>query len=147
MLPVYSSALAESQQELLRINNYSTKEVLYDVDVILRHQAKDYVEQKVLICSEQCYCLRQINETPSTVINRIPFRSFKSIFIDGKDPEKQLVYLTVTFITSRRRPMPSFRLVCDSEETAKQLCEKVMQAKKLYDQTKKAKTQLKVSYI
>uniref|UniRef100_A0AC34FAX8 Vitellogenin n=1 Tax=Panagrolaimus sp. ES5 TaxID=591445 RepID=A0AC34FAX8_9BILA len=137
LLPAYSTELAEAQQELLRINGYSTNEVLLDVEVILRHKTHDNIEQRVLICSEQCYCLRQINNSPASVIQRIPYRCFKNIYIDeNTDVGKGFICIAVSYDTNQRS-MPSPRIVCGDKDTARRLCEKVLRAKQLYDHSKR----------
>lgn len=129
--------LSESQQELLRINGYMTAELLYDVEIILRKKSHDHIEQRVLICSEQCYCLRQINDNPASVVQRIAYRYFKNIFIDKTtDVGPELLCIAVTYDTSQRT-MPSPRLVCGDYETARRLCEKILRAKQLYDHSKR----------
>jgi hypothetical protein len=137
LLPIYSTELAEAQQELLRINGYSTNEVLLDMVVILQHQTHDNIEQRVLICSEQCYCLRQINDSPASVTQRIPYRCFKNIYVDSNtDVGKGFICIAVSYDTNQRS-MPSPRLVCNNKDTARRLCEKVLRAKQLYDHSKR----------
>uniref|UniRef100_A0AC35FWT7 Ricin B-type lectin domain-containing protein n=1 Tax=Panagrolaimus sp. PS1159 TaxID=55785 RepID=A0AC35FWT7_9BILA len=137
LLPVYSTELAEAQQELLRINGYSTNEILLDVEVILQHKNHDFIEQRALICSEQCYCLRQINNTPASVTQRIPYGCFKNIFIDeSTDVGKGYTCVAVTYDTVQRS-MPSPRIVCGDKNIARRLCEKLLRAKQLYDHSKR----------
>ena len=137
LLPPYSVILAEAQQELLRINGYTTTEMLLDVEVILRKKDYDLVEQRVLICSEQCYCLRQINDNPASVVQRIAYKYFKNISIDlTTNVGPGFVCIAVTY-DSNQRSMASPRLVCGDSETARRLCEKVLRAKQLYDHSKR----------
>uniref|UniRef100_A0A914S3B8 Ras-associating domain-containing protein n=1 Tax=Parascaris equorum TaxID=6256 RepID=A0A914S3B8_PAREQ len=68
--------------DLLRINGFSTSEIgfgdggncrLLDVEVVLdRRTNKDRIRQYALICSEQCYVIRQVDEEPSNVFTE-PF--------------------------------------------------------------------------
>ena len=137
LLPPYSVILAEAQQELLRINGYATTEMLLDVEVILKKKDHDNIEQRVLICSEQCYCLRQINDNPASVVQRIAYRYFKNISIDPTtNVGPDLVCIAVTY-DSNQRSMSSPRLVCGDSETARRLCEKILRAKQLYDHSKR----------
>lgn len=41
--------------------------------------AKDRIRQYALVCSEQCYIIRQINVEPSNVVQRIPYKQLKLI--------------------------------------------------------------------
>uniref|UniRef100_A0A7E4V788 Bactericidal permeability-increasing protein n=1 Tax=Panagrellus redivivus TaxID=6233 RepID=A0A7E4V788_PANRE len=138
LLPPYSEDLAEAQQELLRINSYSTNETLLDVEVILRHQSNgNRVEQRLLICSEQCLCLKQINDDPATVSQRIIYRYFKNIYVDvTANLGHGLVLICVAYDPTQRPPAPP-KLYCGDAETARRICEKVLRAKQLYDHSKR----------
>lgn len=51
---------------------------LLDVEVVLdRRTNKDRIRQYALICSEQCYVIRQVDDEPSNVVQRIPYKHLK----------------------------------------------------------------------
>lgn len=53
---------------------------LLDVEILLdQTTATNRVRQYALVCSEQCYVVRQIDFEPSSVIQRIPYKQLKLI--------------------------------------------------------------------
>lgn len=53
---------------------------LLDVEMLLdQGTTKNRVRQYALICSEQCYIVRQTDLEPSSVVQRIPYKQLKLI--------------------------------------------------------------------
>uniref|UniRef100_A0A1I8EVF2 Ricin B-type lectin domain-containing protein n=1 Tax=Wuchereria bancrofti TaxID=6293 RepID=A0A1I8EVF2_WUCBA len=123
LLPCYSERLAYAQLELLRISGFATNEMLLDVEMLLDQATiKNRVKQYALVCSEQCYIVRQIDLEPSSVVQRIPYKQLKLIQAVPVSP-------------GRRQRLP--HIWCNRFEVAKRLCEKVGRAKQLYDHGKR----------
>ncbi|VDL65806.1 unnamed protein product [Nippostrongylus brasiliensis] len=80
LLPPYCPKLADAQMEMMRINGYSTKERLLDVEICLEQFKGDgIIRQYVLISTRQCYVCQQVNGEPSNVISRIPYKYLKTV--------------------------------------------------------------------
>ncbi|VDL79524.1 unnamed protein product [Nippostrongylus brasiliensis] len=61
LLPPYCPKLADAQMEMMRINGYSTKERLLDVEICLEQFKGDgIIRQYVLISTRQCYVCQQV---------------------------------------------------------------------------------------
>ncbi|VDK63042.1 unnamed protein product [Onchocerca ochengi] len=139
LLPCYSEALAYAQLELLRITGFATNEVLFDVEMLLDQTTiRNRVKQYALICSEQCYVVRQIDLEPSNVVQRIPYKQLKLIQAVPVS-EKKIFFGTIEVVlevsSGRRQRLP--HIWCSSFEAAKRLCEKVGRAKQLHDHGKR----------
>ncbi|VDN01283.1 unnamed protein product [Thelazia callipaeda] len=139
LLPCYSEELAYAQLELLRINGFATNEMLLDVEMLLNQGvAKDRVRQYALICSEQCYIVRQISFEPSSVVQRIPYKQLKLIQAVPVSEENGFVgtiEVIIEISSGRKQRLP--HIWCSRFDVAKKLCEKVSQAKQLYDHGKR----------
>lgn len=63
--------------ELIRFHSTFS---LYDVEILsIRAYRGDQVNERALICLEQCYVLRQINDQLSDVIHRFAYKYLKNI--------------------------------------------------------------------
>uniref|UniRef100_A0A8L8KNU0 Ricin B-type lectin domain-containing protein n=1 Tax=Heligmosomoides polygyrus TaxID=6339 RepID=A0A8L8KNU0_HELPZ len=139
LLPPYSQQLANAQMEMMRINGYSTKERLLDVEVCLEQFKGDgIIRQYVLISTRQCYVCQQVNAEPSNVISRIPYKYLKTVQ-PRPELENSLASLEVILDTDDRRTRPS-HIWCGRFEVARRLAEKVMRAKHEYDHSKRTLT-------
>ncbi|KAI6181931.1 hypothetical protein M3Y98_00882500 [Aphelenchoides besseyi] len=137
LLPFYSTELAEAQQELLRIIGYSSNEILLDVMVILSHmQSQKRICHRALICSEQCYILRQIGNEPNSVIERIVYRSLRSIQ-PTVQTDSGLVKNEVIYETQRGETKSSVSIWCTNRDVAVRFADRVMAAKQRYDHSKR----------
>ncbi|KAI6197560.1 hypothetical protein M3Y94_01238700 [Aphelenchoides besseyi] len=137
LLPYYSTELAEAQQELLRIIGYSSNEILLDVMVILSHmQSQKRICHRALICSEQCYILRQIGNEPNSVIERIVYRSLRSIQ-PTVQTDSGLVKNEVIYETQRGETKSSVSIWCTNRDVAVRFADRVMAAKQRYDHSKR----------
>ncbi|VDN37336.1 unnamed protein product [Gongylonema pulchrum] len=59
---------------------YSEELALLDVEMLLDQTAAgQQIRQYALVCSEQCYIIRQLNAEPSNVVQRIPYKQLKLI--------------------------------------------------------------------
>ncbi|MCP9261503.1 Zn-dependent carboxypeptidase [Dirofilaria immitis] len=129
LLPCYSEGLACAQLELLRINGFAANEMLFDVEMLLDQKTiRNRVKQYALVCSEQCYIIRQIDLEPSSVVQRIPYKQLKLI-------QAVPVKVVLEISSGRRQRLP--HIWCNRFEVAKRLCEKVGRAKQLYDHGKR----------
>uniref|UniRef100_A0A158PC49 VPS13_C domain-containing protein n=1 Tax=Angiostrongylus cantonensis TaxID=6313 RepID=A0A158PC49_ANGCA len=136
LLPPYSHRLANAQMEMMRINGHSTKERLLDVEVCLEQiNSNNVIRQYVLISTRQCYVCRQVNSEPSNVIFRIPYKYLKTVK-PRPELENSLASLEVIIDTDDRRTLPS-HIWCGRYEVARRLGEKMMQAKREYDHSKR----------
>ncbi|VDM60896.1 unnamed protein product [Angiostrongylus costaricensis] len=136
LLPPYSHQLANAQMEMMRINGHSTKERLLDVEVCLEQiNGNNVIRQYVLISTKQCYVCRQVNSEPSNVIFRIPYKYLKTVK-PRPELENSLASLEVIIDTDDRRTLPS-HIWCGRYEVARRLGEKMMQAKREYDHSKR----------
>ncbi|KAK6738708.1 hypothetical protein RB195_020676 [Necator americanus] len=139
LLPPYSLQLANAQMEMMRINGYSTKERLLDVEVCLEQfKGEDLIRQYVLISTRQCYVCRQVNAEPSSVIFRIPYKYLRSVQ-PRPELENSLASLEVILDTDDKRTHPS-HIWCGRFEVARRLAEKTMRAKHEYDHSKRTLT-------
>ncbi|EPB76688.1 hypothetical protein ANCCEY_04198 [Ancylostoma ceylanicum] len=139
LLPPYSLQLANAQMEMMRINGYSTKERLLDVEVCLEQfKGEDMIRQYVLISTRQCYVCRQVNAEPSSVIFRIPYKYLRSVQ-PRPELENSLASLEVILDTDDRRTRPS-HVWCGRFEVARRLADKTMRAKHEYDHSKRTLT-------
>ncbi|RCN34773.1 hypothetical protein ANCCAN_19384 [Ancylostoma caninum] len=139
LLPPYSLQLANAQMEMMRINGYSTKERLLDVEVCLEQfKGEDMIRQYVLISTRQCYVCRQVNADPSSVIFRIPYKYLRSVQ-PRPELENSLASLEVILDTDDRRTRPS-HVWCGRFEVARRLADKTMRAKHEYDHSKRTLT-------
>uniref|UniRef100_A0A914WU78 Vacuolar protein sorting-associated protein 13 DH-like domain-containing protein n=1 Tax=Plectus sambesii TaxID=2011161 RepID=A0A914WU78_9BILA len=134
LLPCYSGNLADAQQQLLRINGYNTNETCLSIEpcsvsVLLKSQ------MYALICSEQCYIIRQTDDEPNVVTMRISYKNLKEV--RAVDDASGRGYLDV--IVERRTGHPERlpKIWCSKIEYAKQLCEKILRAKQLHDHSKR----------
>lgn len=81
---------------------------LLDVEVLLDQLNKDdRVRQYALICSEQCYILRQINAEPNSVIQRIPYKQLKQI--QAIPVKEKITAATVGSLFDFLSTLPCFR--------------------------------------
>uniref|UniRef100_A0A1I7VNQ7 Ricin B-type lectin domain-containing protein n=1 Tax=Loa loa TaxID=7209 RepID=A0A1I7VNQ7_LOALO len=139
LLPCYSEGLAYAQLELLRINGFATNEMLLDVEMLLdQATTKNRVRQYALVCSEQCYIVRQIDLEPSSVVQRIPYKQLKFIQVvpvSEKNSFVGTIEVVLEVSSGRRQRLP--HIWCDRFEVAKRLSEKVGRAKQLYDHGKR----------
>uniref|UniRef100_A0A915ASC0 Vacuolar protein sorting-associated protein 13D n=5 Tax=Parascaris univalens TaxID=6257 RepID=A0A915ASC0_PARUN len=142
LLPCYSEELAAAQMDLLRINGFSTSEILLDVEVVLdRRTNKDRIRQYALICSEQCYVIRQVDEEPSNVVQRIPYKHLKlmqPMAVSEHNATFASIEIVLELSSGKRQRLP--HLWCNKMDVAKRLCEKVARAKQLYDHSKRTLT-------
>ncbi|VDO43568.1 unnamed protein product, partial [Haemonchus placei] len=139
LLPPYSIQLANAQMEMMRINGYSTKERLLDVEVCLEQFKGDgLIRHYVLISTRQCYVCQQVNSEPSHVISRIPYKYLRNVQ-PRPELENSLASLEVILDTDDRRTRPS-HVWCGRFEVARRLAEKVMRAKHEYDHSKRTLT-------
>ncbi|WKX95651.1 hypothetical protein Q1695_012255 [Nippostrongylus brasiliensis] len=139
LLPPYCPKLADAQMEMMRINGYSTKERLLDVEICLEQFKGDgIIRQYVLISTRQCYVCQQVNGEPSNVISRIPYKYLKTVQ-PRPELENSLASLEVILDTDDRRTRPS-HVWCGRFEVARRLAEKVMRAKHEYDHSKRTLT-------
>lgn len=139
LLPCYSERLAYAQLELLRISGFATNEMLLDVEMLLdQATTKNRVKQYALICSEQCYIVRQIDLEPSSVVQRIPYKQLKliqAVPVSEKNSFFGTIEVVLEISSGRRQRLP--HIWCNRFEVAKRLCEKVGRAKQLYDHGKR----------
>ncbi|VDK48292.1 unnamed protein product [Anisakis simplex] len=147
LLPCYSSELAVAQMDLVRINGFSTGEVLLDVEVVSdRYTSEGHIRQYVLICSEQCYVIKQKDDEPSNVVQRIPYKHLKimqPVAVSEHNATFASIGLKISAFNeiilemsnSVRHRLP--HLWCNHIDIAKRLCEKVARAKQLYDHSKR----------
>ncbi|MFH4978277.1 hypothetical protein AB6A40_004986 [Gnathostoma spinigerum] len=137
LLPCYSSTLASNQLDLLRINGFTRNEVLLDVELLLdqpTHSGR--FRQYALICSEQCYIIRRIENEPSNVIQRISYKNLKQIQpISGCETPLVSLEVVLELSNGKRQVLPP--LWCGQIHIAKVLCDKVMRAKELYEHSKR----------
>lgn len=142
LLPPYSEELAIAQMDLLRINGFSTNEVLLDVEKLLdQTSGEERVRQHALICSEQCYVIRQVDNEPSNVVQRIPYKHLKlmhPVLVGDYNSSFASIEITLELSNGKRQTLP--HLWCSRLEIAKRLCEKVVRAKQLYDHSKRTLT-------
>uniref|UniRef100_A0A1I7RJG9 VPS13_C domain-containing protein n=1 Tax=Bursaphelenchus xylophilus TaxID=6326 RepID=A0A1I7RJG9_BURXY len=143
LLPCYDDQLAEAQQELLRITGYSTNEILLNVVIFFSRIWQGEKEvQKALICSEQCYILRQRNDQPNTVTQRIVYRLLKNVQPTTVQQSGLVkVVSEITYEDKQRRNSPS-HIYCSDREVARQLADRILQAKQRYDHSKRTLTVL-----
>ncbi|KJH48829.1 hypothetical protein DICVIV_05019 [Dictyocaulus viviparus] len=100
--------------EMMRINGHSTKERLLDVEVCLEQiHGDNLIRQYVLISTMQCYVCRQ----------------------PRPELENSLASLEVVIDMDDRR-LPS-HIWCGRYEVARRLADKMMQAKREYDHSKR----------
>uniref|UniRef100_A0AAF5PWJ8 Ricin B-type lectin domain-containing protein n=2 Tax=Wuchereria bancrofti TaxID=6293 RepID=A0AAF5PWJ8_WUCBA len=139
LLPCYSERLAYAQLELLRISGFATNEMLLDVEMLLDQATiKNRVKQYALVCSEQCYIVRQIDLEPSSVVQRIPYKQLKliqAVPVSEKNSFFGTIEVVLEVSPGRRQRLP--HIWCNRFEVAKRLCEKVGRAKQLYDHGKR----------
>uniref|UniRef100_A0A915Q7J7 Vacuolar protein sorting-associated protein 13 VPS13 adaptor binding domain-containing protein n=1 Tax=Setaria digitata TaxID=48799 RepID=A0A915Q7J7_9BILA len=139
LLPCYSEELAYAQLELLRINGFATNEMLLDVEMLLNQAtSRNRVRQYALVCSEQCYIVRQIDIEPSSVVQRIPYKQLKliqAVPVTEKNSFVGTIEVVLEVSSGRRQRLP--HIWCNGFEVAKKLCEKVGRAKQLYDHGKR----------
>ncbi|KAH7710838.1 Protein C25H3.8 [Aphelenchoides avenae] len=136
LLPCYARELADAQQELLRISGYATNEILLDVVVFLTADVKGQRSvHRALICTEQCYVLKQIDDHSSTVVQRIPYKYLKNV--QPSSTGLNSVEFTYEQNSSAARRATNPHLWCNSREIAIRLSDKVLRAKQLYDHAKR----------
>ncbi|CAG9534944.1 unnamed protein product [Cercopithifilaria johnstoni] len=139
LLPCYSEGLADAQLELLRINGFATNEMLLDVEMLLdQATSTNKIRQYALVCSEQCYIVRQIHLEPSSVVQRIPYKQLKliqAVPVSEKNSFFGTIEVVLEVASGRRQRLP--HIWCNRFEVAKRLCEKVGRAKQLYDHGKR----------
>ncbi|KAL3994358.1 hypothetical protein ACH3XW_21415 [Acanthocheilonema viteae] len=139
LLPCYSEGLAYAQLELLRINGFATNEMLLDIEMLLDQVTiTNRIRQYALVCSEQCYIVRQIDLEPSSVVQRIPYKQLKliqAVSVSEKNSFFGTIEVVLEVSTGRKQRLP--HIWCNRFEVAKRLCEKVGRAKQLYDHGKR----------
>ncbi|VDK72688.1 unnamed protein product [Litomosoides sigmodontis] len=139
LLPSYSDALAYAQLELLRINGFAANEMLLDVEMLLdQATTTNRVKQYALVCSEQCYIVRQIDLEPSSVVQRIPYKQLKliqAVPVSEKNSLFGTIEVVLEVSSGRKQRLP--HIWCNRFEVAKRFCEKVGRAKQLYDHGKR----------
>jgi hypothetical protein len=139
LLPCYSLQLAEAQQELLRITGYSTTDTLLDVVIFLTGHVKGQrMLQRALICTEQCYIVKQVGDETGSVVQRIAYRYLKTIQVPQTGPAAVEFTYKSNSAAGRRSSHP--HLWCNSKEVAHLLCEKILRAKQLYGHMKRTIT-------
>ncbi|CAB3411170.1 unnamed protein product [Caenorhabditis bovis] len=139
LLPPFNENLANAQLELLRINGYSTRERLLDVETCLEHfdgpNSSKLIRQYVLLTTKQCYVCRQTNGEDSNVIQRIAYKYLKNAL--AKQPlENTFSSVEVTLSLEGKRVQTS-HIWCSRYEVAKRLVDKLLRAKQLYDHNKR----------
>ncbi|UMM18768.1 hypothetical protein L5515_014679 [Caenorhabditis briggsae] len=139
LLPAYNPNLAHAQMELLRINGYSSREQLLDVETCLEHidasNVDRVVRQYVLISTKQCYVCRQTNGENSIVIQRIAYKFLKSVV--AKPPlENTFASIEVSLDMEDAR-LRQIHVWCSRMDVARRLADKMQRAKQLYDHNKR----------
>ncbi|CAI5441534.1 unnamed protein product [Caenorhabditis angaria] len=139
LLPSYNPNLAYAQLELLRINGYSPKERLLDVETCLEHvdaaNIDKIIRQYVLISTKQCYVCRQINGENSIVIQRIAYKYLKSV--QAKPPLENTFSSIEVSLDMEDTRLRQLHIWCSRIEVARRLSDKMMRAKQLYDHNKR----------
>ncbi|CAI2346071.1 unnamed protein product [Caenorhabditis sp. 36 PRJEB53466] len=143
LLPAYDTNLAHAQLELLRINGYSSREQLLDLETCLEHvesSSEDRViRQYVLISTKQCYVCRRgsfkTNGENSIVIQRIAYKFLKNVV--ARPPlENSLASIEVSLDMEDVR-LRQIHVWCSRVEVARRLADKMLRAKQLYDHNKR----------
>ncbi|CAD6197787.1 unnamed protein product [Caenorhabditis auriculariae] len=137
LLPSYNPLMANAQLELLRINGYSPKERLLDVETCLEQfdGTDRIIRQYVLISTKQCYICQQVNADPSHVIQRLAYKCLKNV--QAKPPiENSFANIEVHLDLEERR-LRSVHIWCSRLDVAQRLCDKILRAKHQYDHSKR----------
>lgn len=139
LLPAYNPNLAYAQTELLRINGYSSREQLLDVETCLEHidgtNVGRVVRQYVLISTKQCYVCRQTNGENSIVIQRIAYKFLKSVV--AKPPLENTFSSIEVSLDMEDARLRQIHVWCSRIEVARRLADKMQRAKQLYDHNKR----------
>ncbi|EFO91326.1 hypothetical protein CRE_11977 [Caenorhabditis remanei] len=139
LLPAYNSNLAHAQMELLRINGYSSREQLLDVETCLEHidasNVDRIIRQYVLISTKQCYVCRQTNGENSIVIQRIAYKFLKSVI--AKPPLENTFSSIEVSLDMEDARLRQIHVWCSRIEVARRLADKMQRAKQLYDHNKR----------
>uniref|UniRef100_A0A1I7TSK2 Ricin B-type lectin domain-containing protein n=1 Tax=Caenorhabditis tropicalis TaxID=1561998 RepID=A0A1I7TSK2_9PELO len=139
LLPAYNPNLAHAQMELLRINGYSSREQLLDVETCLEHIDAAHVDriirQYVLISTKQCYVCRQTNGENSIVIQRIAYKFLKSVV--ARPPLENTFSSIEVSLDMEDARLRQIHVWCSRIEVARRLADKMQRAKQLYDHNKR----------
>uniref|UniRef100_A0A8R1HWG4 Ricin B-type lectin domain-containing protein n=1 Tax=Caenorhabditis japonica TaxID=281687 RepID=A0A8R1HWG4_CAEJA len=139
LLPAYNSNLAHAQIELLRINGYSSREQLLDVETCLEHIDGGHVDrvvrQYVLISTKQCYVCRETNGENSIVIQRIPYIYLKNVV--ARPPLENTFSSIEVSLDMEDARVRQIHVWCSRIEVARRLADKIQRAKQLYDHNKR----------
>lgn len=139
LLPPYNPNLAHAQIELLRINGYSSREQLLDVETCLEHIDAAHVDriirQYVLISTKQCYVCRQTNGENSIVIQRIAYKFLKSVV--ARPPLENTFSSIEVSLDMEDARLRQIHVWCSRIEVARRLADKMLRAKQLYDHNKR----------
>jgi hypothetical protein len=110
---------------------------LLDVVAILTHvQSGERIYHRALICTEQCYILRQIGNQMSTVIQRIVYRSLRNIQPAIKT-ESGLVKIEVVYDYQTRKSAAPAHIWCMNREVAARFSDLVLTAKQRFDHSRR----------
>ncbi|NP_001348705.1 Ricin B-type lectin domain-containing protein [Caenorhabditis elegans] len=139
LLPAYNPNLAHAQMELLRINGYSSREQLLDVETCLEHidaaNIDRIIRQYVLISTKQCYVCRQTNGESSIVIQRIAYKYLKSVV--ARPPLENTFSSIEVSLDMEDARLRQIHVWCSRIEVARRLADKMQRAKQLYDHNKR----------
>ncbi|PAV60084.1 hypothetical protein WR25_19570 isoform B [Diploscapter pachys] len=144
LVPSYSYHLAAAQQELLRINGFSTKERLLDVEVCFEQftTSEQMVRQYCLISTKQCYVCKQVTSPgqsstePSSVIMRVAYKYLKCVQASPELPNT-LASVEIQVETDENRTK-LVHIWCVRSDVARRLADKIQRAKQEYDHGKRA---------
>ncbi|CAI4229925.1 unnamed protein product [Auanema sp. JU1783] len=147
LLPPYNLKLANCQMEMLRINGYSMKERLLDVETSLEQVegVSRIVRYYALVSTKQCYVCKQINNESSNVIHCIPYKYLRSVkpFVEKK---MNCALIDVRLDNTESRNDKPVQIWCSSEMVARKLADKIMRAKHEYDHSKRTLIENTFSY-
>uniref|UniRef100_A0A915ER72 Fragile site-associated protein C-terminal domain-containing protein n=1 Tax=Ditylenchus dipsaci TaxID=166011 RepID=A0A915ER72_9BILA len=150
---VRKSHFADHRIRLPEINSYSMSELLLDVVVLLVHMYKrERIIHRALICSEQCYILKQVNHEPGSVIQRVAYKCLKSIHpaphTQTRTTPPGMVQIEISYsnqsssLARRLTPISQNQppILCMNKEVGLRLCDMILRAKQLYDHSKRTLT-------